>query len=191
MEPQKENIGKVGKSYSTWLSAVLLLLLIILIATLSLGNFVSNGSNLVELFDYDFRLGVYPINCSGTASIQDEGAYKALRFDEINDSFSSETYETNGIKRIEISISGFTLVGDENLLNEEPIFLVNAYDDNEVLKETIEIDSISIDTPVGANFLDDEITSFQMMMTNYATSIDGDGLALGVDIMRIRGFAQQ
>jgi len=191
MEQRKENIDKVETNNSKRLLVALLLFFTVLIATLSVGDFVLSGTHLVELFDYDFRLGIYPISSSGTALIQDEGAYKALRFDELDDSFNSATFDSTPIKKIEISISGFELVGDESMITIDAIFTINGFDSSETLIETRPVSSVSIDTPVSIYFQEDDITSFQLIMTNYATSLDSGGLALGVDIMRIRGFRQQ
>ena len=68
---------------------------------------------------------------------------------------------------------------------------LEATDKEGVLKEMVEVDTISINNPVSANFFRDDIAYFQIILTNFATSPDNGNLALAVDIAQISGYTNQ
>ena len=163
----------------TWLPPAFLLLLIILCLALAIGSTLATPTP-GELFVYDFRQGEYPSLASGSATLIDEDNNHALYFDEIGDYIVSETFTLSLGLRFDIRIVGLRSVGPTSLINDDPCFTIDAFDESMTVIDTKYIDSVEAGNTYSVYFVNLNIKYVQLYLTDFATTTPAGYLVYAV-----------
>ncbi|MFA5235436.1 MAG: hypothetical protein WC399_01080 [Bacilli bacterium] len=182
-EKEKSN----NKVVLTAILPILLALLALLVVFLPRIQIPSHDDNQ-PIFTYDFRLGAYPANTSGEATIIEESGHFNLCFDAIGERFWSGPITSWRTLTIDIYISGLNLVGSivNNPVN--PIFTLAGYDAQDALVRIAAVTEVTTGVATRVTMTGQGISYFQLIMADFAYEEENPNLALGVLISHMIGY---
>jgi len=164
------------------LPAYLLLLLGITLPLISYG--IPTGGESRLLASYDFSSGSYPASTSGTASFSLQGSYY-LHFEEVGEHLTIGGISPHDRLEVRIAIDGFIAVGPASLISDDPLFRIEARDEDDIIGQSI---AVSKDAGIGIVSIAFEIATYasiRIAMANYAHDIGNPLAALSILVSRV------